>query len=121
MGLLTQAATDLAGIFTATDFGQAITYTPASGTPFATVGIVSQIDLDRIASGSRGVVCDYCECRITQAALTAGSVSAPTIRMERQTGDKITVSGDIWEVIDANKSQAGYWVLVLERNIRIVP
>jgi len=119
MSLLTQAATDLAGIFSADEFGQAITYTPASGTPFSTVGIFSQIDLDRIID--RNIVCDYSECRITQAALTAGSVSAPTIRMERQTGDKITLSGNIWDVIDANKSQAGYWVLVLERNIRIVP
>jgi hypothetical protein len=119
MGLLTQAAIDLAGIFSTDNFGQAVTYVPATGTQFSTVGIFSQIDMDRVID--RNAVGDYCEFRISQALLTVGGVTTPTIRMERQKGDQVVASSVTWDIIDKNYSQAGYWILILERNIRIVP
>lgn len=120
MGFLQDIQTDLDSIYR--DSGQAITYTPVGGGAFPCLSIMPQIRVDRLEDH---IVRDLSECRVMQSDLASNGVTAPTPFRERQEGDVVTIPDqngmdEDWNVIDSRFSY-GEWVLVIERNVRIVP
>lgn len=107
------------------DFGESATYTPAdiSATAF-TVNAVFQ-DYQTNESSLQNAMRDTCQCFVLNSELVAGGIDAPQAAMDRREGDEIeridqngTAQG--WTVIDATYEN-GYWMMVLERNLRVVP
>lgn len=123
MTLATAAAADLASIFTASEFGESISYNPdAVGiSTFTAVAIFSTLEVDAL---DPRIVRDVIICRIPHATLTSAGMTEPTARYESSTGDRITRTGpagsEVWSVVD-KKYDMGLWTLTLEKNIRITP
>lgn len=115
----------MAAIFTANEFGESVTYTPADPliTPFSCVAIFEASEsIDAI--GGR-VYRDMLTCRILQSALDGGSVSVPTPQRGGSGGDTITRDGVVWAIVDDPPTEfdsfCGVWTLTLEKDVRFIP
>src|SRR5574343_1711000 len=124
MSFFDLAETDLESIFL--DWGETVTYNPtiAGVSVFSTSVLIVNVDLSRLID--RNIIGDYCVCKIQHATYAAKSISAPVCRRERTPGDQITRTNlggtsETWDVIDADYSMAGFWILTLEKAIKVIP
>ena len=117
MSFWTLASTDSESAFL--DWGETISYDPVSKAAFNCTAIVLSVELSRVIE--RGILSDMITVKIQHSVFTTNSLSAPVI------GDTITRTNlagtsETWKVIDQpDYSPAGYWTLLCERNVRVVP
>lgn len=121
MSFATAIAAANVGLFA--NYGEAVTYIPASGgASFTCSAVVSRVEVEDVDSR---ILRDICEAQIRHTDLDTNAIDEPTCYRERQAGDQVTTTnqnGDstTWKVIDAIY-EYGIWILTLEKNIRIAP
>jgi hypothetical protein len=105
-------------------FGQTVTYKPIEGgiADFDCEVVLGEIEYDDPITNA---VRDLLECHVLHSDLQTAGKSSPTVYSERSIGDQIAIDDPTgtpvnWQVIQ-KRHEAGIWVLVLEKNIRIVP
>ena len=124
MSIHDMLAADLAAVFS--DFGETVTYAPSDSIlypSFTATAVFHDFQANELSLSN--AMRDVCQCVILHDDLVAGGIEAPQPAMERRSGDTIErtdQNGDeqLWTVVDATY-EYGWWTMVLDRNIRIVP
>ncbi|MFA5436123.1 MAG: hypothetical protein WC372_08815 [Candidatus Neomarinimicrobiota bacterium] len=106
MGLLDQAASDMAALYSLDEIGQAITYTPAGGTPISCTGIFTP--------GENLDDAQWKTALQASAILRVLKTDVPTWTQR----DSVVIDTVTWEVVKAMSETPGDWKLELRRDVR---
>lgn len=137
MSLIDDIRADVVSQFA--DWGETCTYTPAVSTgveAFEFLGLPGDVEYGRMLE--RNICSDVMEGFLIQVSefpahglefplvfpLDFGSrqLTNPTVVTMGQAGDRVTIDGVEWKVTVAQKDPSkSFWLLTLERNIRIMP
>lgn len=106
MGLLDQAAVDIAALYSLDELGKSIIYTPASGAPVSCTGIFSPgEDLDDA---------QWKAALQASATLRVLKSDVPTWTQR----DAVEIDSVTWEVVKALAETPGDWKLEIRRDVR---